>query len=749
MSRSTGILAGAQSCLLRVCHRRALAVSIATVIAAGGNASAQAQQAGEKAASDTSGIEEIVVTARRREEKLMSIPDTVSVFGPEQIESMRLNEIGDFGALTPNVKIIQEQDSATNTIFIRGIGSNRNEASAVAFVIDGVVLPDPDAFTTDLSDAERVEILKGPQGALYGKGALAGAINITTRQPTDEFHADASVSYGSGHDVDIYSAVAGPISGDKLLGRFSIKYQTFDGTQINQYTGRAIDYSNFIKPSLDLVFKATDALTFKFAGSYYSQNAGNPPYTLTNLIGPPGDGTGGIINNTTVADTPIVHNDTDNSKRKIYDGSLTIDYDTGFGNLTSISAYDKIIFSMQQDLDFSRLPLATAAQVRDTRGWSEELRFTSPGNLPFRYIVGTYFQNTQRYVNTNAVIDLCLLGLGGGNCTVLPQVPSGILLPLHLAENRNYDDQYAGFGQINYDLTNQIELTAALRYDRDDRSQFDYVLDREDKAKFDAVQPKASIAYKISPEDMVYATYAVGYKSGLFNTFNTVGGDKPLVVKPEGTNNVELGTKNSFLERRILFTAAAYYTKYKDAQEYSLDIQHGGQATVNVQRSRLYGFEADVTARPVRGLNLSAAYGYTKSKIQDFNGTSAYIGQPLPSTPLYTLNLAAQYTHSLPGESNVSGRVDFAQYGRTIYQDFQNPNTNEVLRQVPYNTVNAQIAFARNNWTATVYGKNILSEHYVTSAYSRYISPLIFSVSGDLLHPAPVATVGGEVRVRF
>jgi iron complex outermembrane receptor protein len=730
--------------LLRNCRSRALSVSI-ILIAAGGSVSAQ--EVGEKAAGDTGGIDEIIVTARRRQENLMRIPDSVSAFTTEQIDAQRLTEIGDFLALTPNVKIIEEQDAATNTIFIRGIGSNRNEASAVAFVVDGVVLPDPDAFTTDLSDAERVEVLKGPQGALYGKGALAGAINITTRPPTTEFQADAKVSYGSGNDFGVYGAVSGPLSGDRLLARVSVKYRHSDGTQINEFTGRAIDYNNFVKPSLDVIFKPTDALTFKLAASYYDQRAGNPPYTLANLIGPPGTGTGGIVDST-VAATPIDHNDSDDSTRKIYDGALTVDYDTSFGTFTWISAYDKINFFMQQDLDFSAVPTATAAQTRDTRGWSQELRFTSPSNQPLRYIVGAYFQNTRRFLNTNAVIDICLLGLAG-NCAVLPQVPSGILLPLHLAQNTNTDDQYAGFGQVNYDLTDKIELTAALRYDRDDRSQFDDLLNRNDKAKFDASQPKASVAYKFSPENMVYATYAQGYKSGLFNTFNTVGGNKPLVVNPEGTNSIEVGTKNSFFERRLLLTAAAYYTKYKDAQEYSLDIQSGGQATVNVRRSRLYGFEAEATARPVRGLDLSAAYGYTKSRILDFNGTGEYVGQSLPSTPLYTLNLAGQYTVTLPGESTLSGRVDFSQFGRTIYQDFQNPDSNQVLRQVPYNTVNAQLAFTHANWTATLYGKNILGSHYVTSAYSRYISALIFAVSGDVIHPAPLATVGGELRVRF
>jgi iron complex outermembrane receptor protein len=641
MSKLKKILAGSQLHLLRTYYKPALAAGIATLMAGGG---ASAEPAGVTAASEVGGLEEIIVTARRREESLMRIPDSVSAFSSEQIDAQRLTEISDFLALTPNVKIIEEQDGATNTIFIRGIGSNRNQASAVAFVVDGVVLPDPDAFTTDLSDAERVEVLKGPQGALYGKGALAGAINITTRKPTNEFHSDAKVSYGTGRDFDIYTAVGGPLSGDQLLARVSVKYQHSDGTQINEFNGRAIDYSNFVKPTLRLIFKPNDAWTFELAGSYYDQRAGNPPYTLVNLIGPPGAGTGGIINSTTAA-APIDHNDADNSTRKIYDGSLTANYDPGFGTFTSITAYDKIIFSMAQDLDFTAVRTATAAQDRDTRGWSQELRFTSPDNQRFRYIAGTYFQSTQRYLDTHAQIDICLLGLGG-DCAQVPQIPSGILLPLHLAQNRNYDDQYAGFGQMNYDLTDKIELTAALRYDRDNRSQRDYLLTRDDKATFDAWQPKASLSYKFSPEGMVYATYAQGYKSGIFNTFNTVGGNKPLVVKPEATDSIEVGTKDSFFGRRLLLSAATYYTKYENAQEYSLDIQSGGQATVNVARSRLYGFEAEATARPMRGLDLSVAYGYTKSRIQDFNGTGEYLGQSLPSTPLYTLNLAGQYTHT-------------------------------------------------------------------------------------------------------
>src|SRR5882757_2964194 len=449
---------------------------------------AYAQDAAQASAGDVGGLQEVIVTARRREENLMRVPDSVTAYTSEQIDSLRLNEIGDFAARTPNVKIVEEQDAATNEIFIRGIGSNRNEASAVAFVVDGVVLPDPDAFSTDLSDAEHVEILKGPQGALYGKGALAGAINITTRRPTTQLEADAKVSYGTGSDFTVYGAAGGPIVGEQLLGRVAVKYRHSDGTLINEFNGRAIDYNNFVKPSLRLIYEPTDVLTLDLAGSYYDQKAGNPPYTLANLIGPPGNGTGGIIN-ASVAASPIDHNTPDPSRRKIYDAAFTASYDTGRGMLTYVGAYDKIAFQMSQDLDFTPLQLATAAQTRDTRGWSQELRFTSPDTSRLRYIAGAYFQNTRRYLDTHAGIELCLLGLAG-DCSKLPLLPSGTLLPLHLAQNTNYDDQYAGFGQLNYDLTPNLELTAALRYDRDDRGQQDALLDREDKATFHAWQPK-------------------------------------------------------------------------------------------------------------------------------------------------------------------------------------------------------------------------------------------------------------------
>ena len=174
-------------------------------------------------------IEEIVVTARKRVENLQDVPDSISAFSASQIQERRIDRIADALALTPGVHMISDQDAGTNIITVRGIGTNRNLPASIAYVVDGVVLPDSDAFTADLSDVERIEILKGPQGGLYGRNAIGGVINITTQRPTEQLAGDMKVGYSSGETKDVFGAISGPIAGDRLLGRVSVKYHDTDG----------------------------------------------------------------------------------------------------------------------------------------------------------------------------------------------------------------------------------------------------------------------------------------------------------------------------------------------------------------------------------------------------------------------------------------------------------------------------------------------------------------------------------------
>jgi len=523
------------------------------------------------------GLQEVVVTARKRSESLLSVPDSVSVIGAEEIVDRRLNQIGDFLALTPNVSMVKDQDAATNIIAIRGIGSNRNQAASVAFAVDGVILPDSDAFTTDLTDAEQVEVLKGPQGALYGKGAIAGAINITTHAPGDTPEVDLRTSYGSGHNFNAFASVGGPLIEGRLRGGLAVKYENDDGTIDNRYTGRPTDGNRFKKVGGRLIFEATDALTFDLKGSWFNQTTGAAGYSLGNVLGT----TGGAITSQLAGIKPDFDSDPQTSRRTIYEGSLTTTYKLDAGTITSITAYDDINVNLNEELDWSPLPLIpNVTQERATRGLSQEVRFTSPDSERLRYIVGAYYQNTRRYVDTNGKFDLCLFL--GDNCLAPLGATTGILVPLALANTLVKSNQYATFGQINYDITKQLDLTLALRYDRDDQKQHDYLGVRVDAASFAATQPKVSLAYKWSGNLMSYVTYSQGYKSGAFNPAPEPGAPFPLVVQKEGTSNFELGLKSVLLGRRLLFNVATFLTNYHNPQIFQFDANTGGQYTSSI-----------------------------------------------------------------------------------------------------------------------------------------------------------------------
>ena len=706
---------------------------------------AAAQQAPPPAApqGDSIAIEEVVVTSRRREENLLSVPDSVTAFTSQQLENRRLVGIADVAALTSNVRLIQEQDVSTTQVYIRGIGSNRNQASSVAFAVDGVILPDSDASTVDLSDAERVEVLKGPQGALYGKGALAGAINIVTRRPTNQLAIETKASYGSDDTYSLFGEISGPIVGDRLKGRLSAKYNHTDGAFENATRDEGADRDKNLKLAGRLIFEPSDSLSFDLNGYYVDQKSGVPPYMLVDILGTTGgEITKAMIDRDVRLDSPSVSN------RTVKATSLTSRLDLGFAALSSITAYDKIKATFDQDLDFTELNVATSAQARNTRGWSQEFRLTSEGDGPLRYIVSAYYQNTRRAIVTSAGLDVCFLGLVP--CPTPIKVESGVIATLALAEVSTTNNQYAASGQINYDLTSQLELTAALRYDLDKPVQHDLLRGRRDAAKFDAWQPKLSLAYKPASDLMVYGTYSQGYKAGTFNAPPPPGSAIPLVVDAETSTNYELGVKTSLLAHRIRLTAAAFHTTYDNAQQYHLDLDSGGQATINIDKSRIVGFEAEALARVTHALTLNASFGLIDSKIKDFDGSAQYRGQPLPNSPKTTLNLGGEYAFSVGGDYDVTLRADYARFGKTTFQDFQNPSTNQLLFQKSYDTVDLQAAVEHGAWRLSAYGRNIFSTRYVTSAYSRYLSPLIFgTLQLDPVHPAPGAAYGVEVRARF
>lgn len=713
-------------------HSRGLAAGSAALICMGWPAAPHAQDSGV--------LQEIIVTARKRAEDLQRVPDSITAFSAEQIAERRLDRIADAIALTPNVHMISDQDAATNIITVRGIGTNRNLAASVAYVVDGVVLPDSDAFSADMADVERIEILKGPQGGLYGRNAIAGVINLTTRRPTNDVEGELRAGYGSGEAYDIFGALSGPMVADKLLGRVTVKYHDTDGLIENQFTGRNLDAENAVKATLRLIWEPTDTLSFDLRGSYFDQEVeGALWFSTYDVLGT----TGGRIPESLARIEPN-QNDDAFSTRTIRDLSLVAELDTDAGTFTSITAYDDVDVAFREDLDVTPLTLTNNAdQVRWTRGVSEELRFTSPVDRRLRYIVGAYAQNTKRDVSTSVELDFCYF-LALPFCPTPPGIESGILIPLNLNTTRGEFRQWAAFVQANYDITEQLELTLALRYDEDRREQLDVLTTRRNAATFSDLQPKISLAWKTNDALMLYATYAEGYKSGTFNPVPGPGASFPLVVQQEGTDNYEVGMKSSWLDRRLLVNVAAYYTDYRDAQIFQLNLATGGQVAINADSAEIKGAEIELAARPFRGLDLSLAYGHTDGTFTNFNGTGLNDGNRLPNAPRDGLSAGARYEYPLTALASLVMRLDFNRTGQIYFAE------DNAVYQPAYSTVDAQLGLQGERWTATLWGKNIFDKRFVTSAYSRAISPLIFGTLGiDPFQIDPGAQYGLDLRWRF
>lgn len=725
------------------CSRLAL-VCAAFAVGLAWPAVAQVEQAASATARDDSDAQDIVVTARLRKERLDRVPDSITAFSARTIEERSLKGLADYLAFTPNAKIVQENDSSTSQVYIRGVGSNRSQAAAIAFVVDGVILPDNDAFTMDLSEADQVEILKGPQGALYGRGALAGVVNVRTRDPGNILGLDAKVSIGRFNTYSGFVRVGGPIVEDRLLASVSASYNDSDGAYRNAFDGGSLYKDENWKVAGKVIAKPSETLTLTFQGSAYRQKSGNPPYSGVNVLGT----TGGEITSDQ-AGAPISYNITNINKRRVYGASLIAELDLGAGVLRSTTAYNKVNFNNpRQDTDVTPLNVAVAGATRKSSAVSEEIRFTSADDKPLRYILTGYLLQNRVDRTIDANFDFCFMGLIP--CPTPPLVPSGMLIPLAVEDNSTKVRERAASVQVNYDLTPLIELTAALRYDRNQQTRRDSLLGIAQKAVFSQWQPKASVSYRPSERAMIYATYSQGFKPGTFNPPVAPASLFSEIVKAEKTKNVDVGTKMNFFQRRLLINASLFFTRYANTQEFQVDLLSGGILNINIDRSNIYGLEFDMIARPMAGLELSSAVGYVKSEIKTFDRAPAYVGQSLPYQPRYTINLAAQYKFAVSDDVSALLRVDYARSGKTSYQDFRNPNADQFLFQKSSDTVDARASLTKGPWTISAYGKNVLNSRYVNSAYSRWIGSILYlPLNIDLLLPAARATYGLEARVRF
>lgn len=640
------------------------------------------------AETPAAGLEEVVVTATKRAQNLQEVPDAVTAFSANDIEQAQIRSVADFARLTPNLSISEiSQSPGVQFISIRGVTQLSNGEAPVAVIVDGVQVSSTAAITQQLYDVERIEVLKGPQGALYGRNAIGGAINIVTRQPTNEFEAKVGAGGGEDGEVKALALASGPIIADKLFFRVAANYENYDGSFTNPVTGQNVDLMKDRGVRLLLTAKPTDAwnLDLRLSGSR-SDNAGYGAVVLPNDAATRAD-TFGI--------QPMAGRD-GSGEREVQEGSFKASYATDRGTWSSVTGYTKTEDQSSYDLDMSPAPLLDLALQRsDVDAFNQEIRFTSAANQRVRYIVGGFYQHFELQRTTDVRV------------LFLPP-------PFNRAFNdaSNESDAYAGFGQLSYDVTDQFEVTAALRYDRDRRTQEDLLTGAQRTPRtFESWQPKVTLSYAWQPDLHTYATYSQGFRSGGFNA--------PLQAFPEGydaetTKNVEVGLKSEFLSHRLRLNLAAFKTKFDSQQAFNLDIFSGQQYITNIRSSDVTGAELELTAVPVDAWQFSVGAGYANPKIDDFDGTALYRGNAPPYTPEWTYNAAIQYSHEVSNGWQVQTRVDYAGQSGLYYEII---NADE---QKAFALTNLRVALENDRYSLSVYATNLFGEDYYADIASNF-----------------------------
>ncbi len=716
-------------------------------------------------------IEEVVVTAQRIEQSLQDVPISVAAIGGEALDARQIDAFDQLQYVVPGLTFSAGVNARQSASTIRGIGTslfNIGIEGSVAVAVDGVILGREGAGLFDLSDIERVEVLRGPQGTLFGKNASAGVISITTRAPTDTPTANVSVSYGSKNEVKLSGAVSGPIA-DHVRGRLSGYRNTRDGfiTNVNpDAPQRKINERDEwgLRGRVDV--DVTDSFELRVSADYARRDQASGALTLRSAsAGGPGTGLLGfgvpVIGPQTEAQgiTPgpnnrqIASQGAFESDMESYGALVEVDLDLGGGfNLVSLSSYRR--WQSQDNNDAALIPLpflAVNSGDLEQKQYSHEVRLVSPRDQRLTYTLGAYYfiQEMQQQNTQSGTAGLDLLGA----------LPPGVLLGTDLASSFD-ETNYALFGQGEYRLTDELQLIAGLRVLR---SEIDHALFRTvtpgtvgpyagqnvTEAPLFASNNDTDVVWRLGAQYYVhddlnfFATVTRGYKSagivgGLTINATEPGGTTLPTVDAEKPTQYEIGMRSQALDGRLTTNLTAFYSTIDDFQAQALVPGPDGTAifsVTNAGKVRTWGLEGDVTFLPTSQLTLSTALAYTRARFRSFDGAPCYPLQPvgddecvdttgngvgefqdlsggrLAQAPDWVVNALARYDVPLAGGNDLFGQIGVSYRSSTLGSNTNDPNT----RMSGYALVDAQVGvdFWDGRGTFTLFGRNLLNKDFV------------------------------------
>jgi iron complex outermembrane receptor protein len=741
-----------------------VALLAASALASPAIAFAQDSAPASESTEDNGGLEEIIVTAQKRAEGLSDVPISISAVSGKQIENYGQTNLEQISSAVPNLKITQT--AIANRIAIRGIasGDNKGFEQSVAMFVDGVYYGRDQLSRLPLIDMERVEVLRGPQPTLFGKNAIAGAVNITTRSPTDEFEGSLSGLYEFNHkEFQLNGVLSGPLS-DGVEARVVGYYRSMDGYFYNTKLDRN-------EPNVDEKY-VRGKLEFDRGGPLAVEL--KVEYADFEAKGQPRDVFGAVGNYNTVFQGPFFVDTTpdyvraDNgyqSRNKVFGATLNADLELGDHTLTSISSLLDYKTREIVDVDFSGISFLDGTNLReDYRQFSQELRFASPGGETFDYIGGVYYQNAKLDVQDFTLFNPTFLALGP---------PFNALGDTR--NDRDYSqtsDLISVFAQGQLSLSDRFRITAGARFNHEKKkgsrtlaivqgplstapaavvAAVFRALNIEahsvsGKLSEDSFNPMVNAQYDVTDDLMFYASYARGTKAGGFDIRSNSLPGSTTVAKPgafefqdESANNFEAGLK--YKGRDFAFNISAYRTKYKDLQVNIFD----GTLNFNVRNAaaaKTQGIEADFRAALTEGLTLSGAIAYLDFEFTNFtdgqcfylqtpgaNGFCDYTGKRNALTPKWSGNLNVDYSTPVTSGMKVAFNVNVDFSSAYIAAANLDPRT----RQDSYAKLGARLALAEidNRWEIALIGRNLTNQRILQTASSMPLATTITRNAGN------------------
>ncbi|MEM6900410.1 MAG: TonB-dependent receptor [Pseudomonadota bacterium] len=552
-------------------------------------------------------LDAIIVTGEKRDRNLQDVPSSISVVTDEELELLPGRSLADATTLVPNV-IIQNQGGRTGTYFYtRGIGRSELNFPIVSVNVNGVALPDPSFFGLDLDAAAQVEFLRGPQGTLYGQNTLGGVINISLKEPSDEFAGSADFLIGERGYRESAVRLEGPIWGDKLKAAGTFFWNDIDGFIQNTTTGEPQNNERGIGGSLFVLANPTDALEIEF--NYFAQDRSDGLAQF-----PQPDDLFTITNDAPTEEDTLSH---------IL--GLTVSYDFGNVLLESQTGFSKIDRFTQNDLDFTPFPLTTATADSDIDQWSQEIRLVSENEGPFNYIFGLYALGLSNDFDVffNDFADIFMTGL-----------------PSQVNDLVAFEDTtLAAFGQLNY-VWNRWEFIAGLRYQyeeiRTDNLNSVFALPSapgsaplfpptsiNEEDDFSELLPRFAATYEVSDDLKLYGSISRGFRAGGFNatalTAELLGiTGIPTSFGPEFTWNYELGAKWQLPNGLGRIDAAAFYIDWSDLQADQIAPGSLIDFRTNSASATSVGFEVEARLFPADDWELGATFGYADAEYDEF-----------------------------------------------------------------------------------------------------------------------------------